>query len=77
MENEVNQAIDRLQGKASTTADRKIALRRLSEILEEDYILNLPPQRPILKALERVSRKPDIEASLKVRVKGLIEQYGL
>lgn len=77
MNNEVNQSIDCLLDGEASPAQRKAALKHLGEVLEEDYILNLPPQRPILKALESLSRKAGAEPALKSKAKRLIKDYGL
>lgn len=77
MNSEVNQSIDRLLDKEATSAQRKSALKQLGEVLEEDYILNLQPQRPILKVLESVSRRAGIEPAVKSKAKKLIKEYGL
>lgn len=74
---EINQSIDRLLDKESTSGQRKSALKHLGEVLEEDYILNLPPQRSILKALESLSRRVGVEPAVKSKVKKLIKEYGL
>ena len=77
MNNEVNQNIERLLDQDATLAQRKTALKQLGEVLEEDYILNLPPQRPILKALESLSRRGAVESAVKSKAKKLIKEYGL
>ena len=77
MNGEVNQSIDRLLDKEATSAQRKSALKHLGEVLEEDYILNLPPQRPILKALESLTRRAGVEPTVKSKAKKWIKEYGL
>ncbi|MGJ8648767.1 MAG: hypothetical protein ACSHX4_00285 [Opitutaceae bacterium] len=77
MNDEVNQTIAELLSKSATLAKRRAALKRLSEVLEEDYILNLPPQRPILKGLEKLSEQTGVEPALKSKAKKLIKTYGI
>ncbi|HAV12343.1 MAG TPA: hypothetical protein DCX06_02440 [Opitutae bacterium] len=77
MNGEVNERINDLLDKGASGAKRKAALKYLGEVLEEDYILNLPPQRPILKALDTVSRRANIEPVVKSKAKKLIKEYGL
>ncbi|MGJ8652246.1 MAG: hypothetical protein ACSHX8_03130 [Opitutaceae bacterium] len=77
MSSEVNHNIDVLLSSESKAAQRKAALKYLSEVLEEDYILNLPPQRPILKALDAVSRRASVEPAVKSKSKKLIKEYGI
>jgi hypothetical protein len=77
MNEEVNQSIDQLLDPESSRAQRQSALQHLGEVLEEDYILNLPPQRPILKALESLARRATVEAAVKAKAKKLMKEYGL
>ncbi|MGJ8639411.1 MAG: hypothetical protein ACSHYA_08460 [Opitutaceae bacterium] len=77
MSAELNQQVDKLLDKGSSSAQRKAALKYLGEVLEEDYILNLPPQRPILKALESLSRRTGVEPAVKSKAKKLMKEYGL
>lgn len=77
MSSEVNHNVDVLLDRDSKVAQRKSALKYLSEVLEEDYILNLPPQRPILKALDTVSRRAGVEPAVKSKAKKLIKEYGI
>ena len=77
MSSEVAQQIEVLLNADSSAAQRKSALKYFSEVLEEDYILNLPPQRPILKALDAVSRLSGAEPAIKSKAKKLIKEYGI
>lgn len=77
MNNEVNQTIDKLLDKTASRAQRSAALKRVSEVLEEDYILNLPPQRPILKALNTLAGRSAVEPAVKSKAKRLVKEYGL
>lgn len=77
MNNQVNQTIDQLLDQASLSAMRKAALKQLGETLEEDYILNLPPQRPILKALNVLAVRAGVEPALKLKAKQLVKEYGV
>jgi hypothetical protein len=77
MNSEVNKTIDHLLDKASSGAQRKMALKQLGEVLEEDYILNLPPQRPILKALNTLAGRAGVEPTVKSKAKKLIKEYSL
>jgi hypothetical protein len=75
MNSELEQTIDKLLADQSSGAQRKAALKQLGEIMEEDYILNLPPQKPILVALDALSQQSGVEATLKTKAKKLIKEY--
>jgi len=77
MNSEVNETIAQLLDKASTNAERTIALQQLGEVLEEDYILNLPPQRPILNALKIITARTTVEVAINLKAKRLLKEYGL
>ncbi len=66
-----------LASEPGSSAPRKAALKRLGEILEEDYILNLPPQKPILRALETLAQTSGVEPALKNKAQKLIKAYGV
>jgi len=69
--------IEQLLDSESNQSQQKAALTRLGEVLEEDYILNLPPQRPILKALVAFARKASLTVPIRQRAKKLIKEYGV
>ncbi|NQY32640.1 MAG: hypothetical protein HRT56_05660 [Coraliomargarita sp.] len=75
MSAEENEAIDRLLDADATTAKQKAALKWFAEYLEEGYILNLPPSKAIVQALETFSKRATVEAALKTRAKNLIKKY--
>lgn len=75
MSAEENEAIDRLLDADATTAKQKAALKWFAEYLEEGYILNLPPSKAIVQALETFSKRAKVEAALKTRAKNLIKKY--
>lgn len=75
MNNEVEQLAVQLRDSESSPAQQKAALQRLGEILEEDYILNLPPQKPILVALSALEERAKVAPSLKAKAKKLRKRY--
>jgi len=77
MDLEESENIEKLLAPHSTAAQATAALKRLSELLEETYILNLPPSKHILEALDTFSKKPKIEASLARRATKIRDQYKL
>lgn len=75
MNNEVDQLSAQLRAPQASAAQRKAALQGLAEILEQDYILNLPPQKPILLALSALQKRVKFSPSLKAEAKRLERQY--
>lgn len=77
MDVEETQTIEKLLGAESSAEGQKAALKRLSEMLEETYILNLPPSKKILSALNRYAKKTGTPASLAKRAAKVHNQYKL
>jgi len=75
MDQEESQNIEKLLAAESTDAQQKAALSRLAELLEESYILNLPPSKLILKALQTYSKRSKAPAALGKRAGKLHAQY--
>lgn len=75
MNNEVDQLTAQLRDPEMTPAAQKAALQRMGEILEEDYILNLPPQKSILVALAALEKRAKVAPALKAKAKKLVQQY--
>lgn len=75
MDIESSENIERLLAPHSSEPQQKAALKRLSEMLEETYILNLPPSKPILKALLTYSKKAKAPDTLAKRAAKLHKQY--
>ena len=67
--------IDSLRGAAHSGPRAKVALTRAAEYLEESYILNLPPSRPLLTALDGLAKNAATPAPLRTRAQALIKQY--
>lgn len=77
MDAEEIKAIEQLLGTDSTLAQQKAGLKRLGEMLEESYILNLPPSPKTFEALEKYARKTKADKMLKAKAKRLCDQYRL
>lgn len=77
MDAEETQAIEQLLGPDSTLAQQKAGLKRLGEMLEESYILNLPPSPKTFEALAKYARKTKADKTLKAKAKRLCDQYKL
>ena len=75
MNNEVDSLTAQLRDSAAGAAQQKAALQRLGEILEEDYILNLPPQKPVLVALSALQKQAKVAPALKAKAKRLLQTY--
>ncbi len=77
MDVEEAEAIEQLLGTDSTLAQQKAGLKRLGEMLEESYILNLPPSSKTFEALGKYARKTKADKTLKARAKRLCDKYKL
>lgn len=75
MDIEETENIDQLLDKASSEGQQKTALKRLGEMLEESYILNLPPSKVILQALQAYAKRSQVPSPLANRAKKLYAQY--
>ncbi|WP_269527042.1 hypothetical protein [Coraliomargarita parva] len=75
MDSEAKDIIDRLLDTGGTEATQKAALKRAGELLEEHYILNLPPSTDILKALAKYSKSSRAPSSLARRAARLHKDY--
>lgn len=75
MDLEENENIEQLLAPHSSEAQQKAALGRLSEMLEETYILNLPPSKHILEALDTFSRKKDAPPNLVRKATKVQQEY--
>lgn len=75
MDIEASENIEKLLAPHSSESQQKAALKRLSEMLEENYILNLPPSKPILIALLSYSKKIKAPDSLAKRAAKIHKEY--
>ena len=75
MDTEETQNIEKLLSADSTEAQQRAALTRMAELLEETYILNLPPSKTILKALQTYSKRSKSPAVLAKRAAKLQAKY--
>ena len=72
---EEQDVIDRLLDKDASPSAQRTALKWFAEYLEEGFILNLPPTKGIVQALETFSRRKQVDAALKTRARNLIKKY--
>lgn len=75
MDHNESDTIEKLLAPTSSEAQQRAALKRLSELLEETYILNLPPSKQILKALETYSKRSKAPATSAKKAAKLHKQY--
>lgn len=75
MNDEENDAIAGLLNPEANARQQKAALKWLSEYLEESYILSLPTPKAVIRALEKFSKRSQVESSLKARAKNLVQKY--
>jgi len=75
MNDEENEAIERLLDPEASAAKQKTELKWIAEYLEESHILNLPPPKAIIRALETYSKRSKVDSSLNSRARNLIKNY--
>lgn len=77
MDIEEKKAIDLLHGSDSTLIQRKAGLKRVAELLEEAFILNMRPSSDLTTALDRVLEERGFDKTLKQKAKRLLKDYHL
>ncbi|MEX0323116.1 MAG: hypothetical protein AB3N63_13210 [Puniceicoccaceae bacterium] len=77
MTREEKECIERILDKSDSLRDKERAIKRLGEILEETFILDLLPSRQLKKALGEIAASRSIAPALKQKVKSLIKKYRL
>ena len=77
MTREEKECIERILDKNVSLRDKERAIKRLGEILEETFILDLLPSNQLKKALGEIAVSRSIATSLKQKAKSLIKKYRL
>ncbi|MEM7790609.1 MAG: hypothetical protein AAF546_04340 [Verrucomicrobiota bacterium] len=75
MDSEERKMVDALSTADGSTAEKEEALKHISERLEEYYILNLSPPDELMGALDRFSRRSDMDIALKNKARRLHKKY--
>ncbi|MCB1121722.1 MAG: hypothetical protein KJT03_09250 [Verrucomicrobiae bacterium] len=75
MNAEEDKQVEILLNPASSASQQKAALTWIRNYLEEGDILNLPPSRQSLNALQSYGSSGQGEAALKQKAKKLLKEY--
>jgi hypothetical protein len=67
--------INQIRSEDMELKSREKALKRLGEILEESYILDLLPSQAVIQALEKIASSKTAPSSLRRKAKVLIQAY--
>ena len=67
--------INQIRSEDTELKSREKALKRLGEILEESYILDLLPSQAVIQALEKIASSKTAPSSLRRKAKVLIQAY--
>jgi len=75
MTSEEAQCIEQILDGDSTLKVQEKAIKRLGEILEETFILDLLPSKPLMRALEDIAVSKTVAPKLKQKAKALLKKY--
>ena len=64
--------INQIRSEDMDLRSRKKALKRLGEILEENFILDLLPSKAVIQVLEKIAASRATPGSLKRKAKALV-----
>jgi hypothetical protein len=67
--------INQIRSEDTELKSREKALKRLGEILEESFILDLLPSQAVIKALEKIATTKTAPTSLKRKAQVLVLAY--
>lgn len=75
MTREETQCIEQILDVNSTLKAKELAIKRLGEILEETFILDLLPSKEVMRALEDIALSKTVAPKLKQKAKALLKKY--
>ena len=75
MTSEEKELLQQIRDESADLKSREKALKRLGEILEETFILDLLPDKGLIQALEKLAVSKSTPASLKRKAKSLVKSY--
>tara|TARA_B100000886_G_scaffold135552_1_gene91454 strand:+ start:487 stop:720 length:234 start_codon:yes stop_codon:yes gene_type:complete len=75
MTSEEKDLINQIRSEDTELNSREKALKRLGEILEESFILNLLPSKTIIQALDKIAASKVGPASVRRKAKALVQTY--
>lgn len=67
--------INQIRSEDTELKSREKALKRLGEILEENFILDLLPSRAVIQVLEKIASSRATPGGLKRKAKALVQTY--
>ena len=67
--------INQIRSEDTELKSREKALKRLGEILEENFILDLLPSRAVIQVLEKIAFSRATSGGLKRKAKALVKTY--
>ena len=67
--------INQIRSEDTELKSREKALKRLGEILEENFILDLLPSRTVIQVLEKIAFRRATSSGLKRKAKALVQTY--
>lgn len=77
MTREEKECIERILDKDISLREKERAIKRLGEILEETFILDLLPSNQLKKAVGEIAVSKSVAASVKQKAKSLVKKYRL
>ncbi len=77
MDSEEVQIIEKVVSKDTSIAAKKAGLKRAGELLEETYILNLPPDKSLVAGLKRISKMSGLDSAIQSSAKRLLKKYSI
>ena len=75
MTSEEKDLINQILSEDADLKSREKALKRLGEILEENFILDLLPSRTVIQVLEKIAFSRATSGGLKRKAKALVQTY--
>ncbi len=67
--------INQIRSEVTELKSREKALKRLGEILEENFILDLLPSRAVIQVLEKIASSRATPGGSKRKAKALVQTY--
>ncbi len=75
MTREEEHCLKQIHDETVTLKAKELAIKRLGEILEETFILDLLPSKALMRALEDIAVSKTVASKLKQKAKTLLKKY--
>lgn len=75
MTREEEHCLKQIHDKTVTLKAKELAIKRLGEIFEETFILDLLPSKEVMRALEDIALSKTVAPKLKQKAKALLKKY--